>query len=422
MAEGRQPRNARPSPRATAPGIRAIIRFGDALRAKMPSAAPASDDGGLGRRLLVGHPTRDAASARRPPGRRRDGRPGTGAEQKRAGPGGPTLKVFRRGCLKGRLFFRLSPLIVQVRTSMLQMQLLHSVFAGIRGRCYAAGAGCGAQEEGRTMRRLPPLTAIEAFVQVARLGSVKAAAEALALSSPALSRRIQALERFVGHPLFERRHQAVHLNPDGERLMAEIGPSIDALALAMERATGHVEMMRLRLAVPSLFASQRLMPNLPGPARAASRPAHRHRHRRQPARPARRGAGRGDRHRHRDRSVALFAPARQQLRRRDRLARAQGDDPRAGPARRSDHLPPSRHARDLRLLARRGRPARSSAGGDRPFRFGPAHPRRRRAGARSRLHAREPFEGGGRRAARPAVRPSRWRAPTAIGSPAAARR
>jgi LysR family transcriptional regulator, glycine cleavage system transcriptional activator len=114
------------------------------------------------------------------------------------------------------------------------------------------------------MRRLPPLTAIEAFVQVARLGSVKAAAEALALSSPALSRRIQALERFVGHPLFERRHQAVHLNPDGERLMAGIGPSIDALALAMERATGNVEMMRLRLAVPSLFASQRLMPNLPG--------------------------------------------------------------------------------------------------------------------------------------------------------------
>jgi LysR family glycine cleavage system transcriptional activator len=114
------------------------------------------------------------------------------------------------------------------------------------------------------MRRLPPLTSIEAFVQVARLGSVKAAAEALSLSSPALSRRIQALERFVGHPLFERRHQAVHLNPDGERLMAEIGPAIDALALAMERATGSVEVMRLRLAIPSHFASQRLMPKLPG--------------------------------------------------------------------------------------------------------------------------------------------------------------
>ncbi|CAA9540990.1 MAG: Transcriptional regulator [uncultured Sphingosinicella sp.] len=113
------------------------------------------------------------------------------------------------------------------------------------------------------MRRLPPLTAIEAFVQVARLGSMKAAAEALALSSPALTRRVQALERYVGHTLFERRHQAVSLNPDGERLLGEIGPSIDALALAMERAAGQSEMMRLRLAVPSLFASQRLMPSLP---------------------------------------------------------------------------------------------------------------------------------------------------------------
>ncbi|MDB5670658.1 MAG: LysR family transcriptional regulator [Alphaproteobacteria bacterium] len=113
------------------------------------------------------------------------------------------------------------------------------------------------------MRRLPPLTAIEAFVQVARLGSLKAAAEALALSSPALTRRIQALERFIGHPLFERRHQGVNLNGDGERLLAEIAPSIDALALAMERASGNGEMMRLRLAVPSLFASQRLMPALP---------------------------------------------------------------------------------------------------------------------------------------------------------------
>jgi LysR family glycine cleavage system transcriptional activator len=112
------------------------------------------------------------------------------------------------------------------------------------------------------MRRLPPLTAIEAFVQVARLGSVKAAADALALSSPALTRRIQALERFIGRPLFERRHQGVSLNPDGERLMSEIGPALDSLAMAMERATGESSLMRLRLGVLPLFASQRLMPHL----------------------------------------------------------------------------------------------------------------------------------------------------------------
>jgi LysR family glycine cleavage system transcriptional activator len=113
------------------------------------------------------------------------------------------------------------------------------------------------------MKRLPPLTAIEAFVQAARLGSIKAAAEALSLSSPALTRRIQALERSIGRPLFDRGHQAIHLNPDGERLLAEIGPPLDALGNAIERASGNREMMRLRLAVPSLFAAQRLMPALP---------------------------------------------------------------------------------------------------------------------------------------------------------------
>jgi LysR family transcriptional regulator, glycine cleavage system transcriptional activator len=112
------------------------------------------------------------------------------------------------------------------------------------------------------MRRLPPLTALEAFVQVARLGSVKAAAEALALSSPALSRRIQALERHVGHPLFERRHQAIRLNDAGERLLADIAPGLDLISEAMERATGSHALMRLKLGVLPLFASQRLMPRL----------------------------------------------------------------------------------------------------------------------------------------------------------------
>lgn len=123
------------------------------------------------------------------------------------------------------------------------------------------------------MRRLPPLTTIEAFVQVARLGSVKAAADALALSSPALSRRIQALERFVGHPLFERRHQSIHVNADGERLLGAIGPALDQLAIAVERETGGGELMRLRLAVLPLFASQRLMPHL-GELRAAHPELH----------------------------------------------------------------------------------------------------------------------------------------------------
>ena len=112
------------------------------------------------------------------------------------------------------------------------------------------------------MRRLPPLGAIEAFVQVARTGSVKAAAEELALSAPALSRRVQSLERFIGKPVFDRRHQAVVLNADGERLLGHLAPALDQLTDAVEAMTSGTELLRLRLGVLPLYASQRLFPHL----------------------------------------------------------------------------------------------------------------------------------------------------------------
>jgi LysR family glycine cleavage system transcriptional activator len=113
----------------------------------------------------------------------------------------------------------------------------------------------------RKMKRLPPIAALEAFVQTARTGSVKAAAAALALSAPALSRRLQTLERHLGRPLFERRHQAMRLNPDGERLLAEVAPAIDGLARALARAAGVEE--RLHISMMPLFASSEVLPRLP---------------------------------------------------------------------------------------------------------------------------------------------------------------
>jgi LysR family glycine cleavage system transcriptional activator len=112
------------------------------------------------------------------------------------------------------------------------------------------------------MRRLPPLTALEAFVQVARLGSVKAAAEELALSTPALSRRVQALERFIGRPLFDRKHQALEINAEGQKLLEDIAPTLDALSQALETIQSGGNQLRLRLAVMPLFATQRLFPKL----------------------------------------------------------------------------------------------------------------------------------------------------------------
>lgn len=116
---------------------------------------------------------------------------------------------------------------------------------------------------GLLLRRLPPLGSIQAFVHVARLGSVKAAADSLALSSPALSRRIQSLEQIVGEPLLHRQNNSVRLNARGLRLLAEIEPYLDGLANAFDRLAQESGSMRLRIAVPSLFASQRLMGALP---------------------------------------------------------------------------------------------------------------------------------------------------------------
>lgn len=113
------------------------------------------------------------------------------------------------------------------------------------------------------MRRLPPLGSIQAFVQVARLGSLKAAADSLALSPPALTRRIQSLEQVIGGPLLLRQSNTVQLNDRGEQFLAEIGPHLDGLAAAFETISRPSGLKRIRIAVPSLFASQRLMPALP---------------------------------------------------------------------------------------------------------------------------------------------------------------
>jgi hypothetical protein len=59
-------------------------------------------------------------------------------------------------------------------------------------------------KEGAMGRRLPPLPAIEAFLFAARLSSFRAAAQQLALSPSAFSRRLQTLEAFTGVALFER--------------------------------------------------------------------------------------------------------------------------------------------------------------------------------------------------------------------------
>ena len=112
------------------------------------------------------------------------------------------------------------------------------------------------------IRRLPPLRSLEAFIRVVRAGSAKTAAAELALSPSALSRRLAALEEFVGKPLFERKHQALKLTADGQTLYDAVAPLIDEMADRIDRMIDTGKVMRLRLGVLPLFGSQRLFPRL----------------------------------------------------------------------------------------------------------------------------------------------------------------
>lgn len=63
---------------------------------------------------------------------------------------------------------------------------------------------------------------INAFRQVIRLGSVTAAARALSVSQPAVSRLIGDLEAGLGFPLFERRAGKLYPTPDARNLASEV--------------------------------------------------------------------------------------------------------------------------------------------------------------------------------------------------------
>lgn len=63
------------------------------------------------------------------------------------------------------------------------------------------------------------LIEVEAFAAIARIGSFTRAAAALRLSQPAVSRRIELLERELGAPLFERAPRGVRLTEAGEAFL-----------------------------------------------------------------------------------------------------------------------------------------------------------------------------------------------------------
>lgn len=98
---------------------------------------------------------------------------------------------------------------------------------------------------------------------IARLGSIRAAAEALSITSTALNRQLIRLEEELGQPLFERLPRGVRLNTAGEMFLPYARQQIkDFERLKVQLADlsgvrrGHISVATTRAAIPYFLPAQ----------------------------------------------------------------------------------------------------------------------------------------------------------------------
>jgi DNA-binding transcriptional LysR family regulator len=111
-------------------------------------------------------------------------------------------------------------------------------------------------------RSLPPLDFLRGFEAAARHLSFTRAAAELFLTQSAVSRQIQALEEFVGVPLFERRHKSLALTEAGRSYYRTVGPVLEQLREATRRLRQPRTANVLTVTTTVSFASMWLVPRL----------------------------------------------------------------------------------------------------------------------------------------------------------------
>lgn len=90
---------------------------------------------------------------------------------------------------------------------------------------------------------------LEAFVMTAEKASFRLAADALFLSPPALSRRVERLESALGTRLLERTTRHVELTPVGQEFLQEARRALASLEEAIQRVDDQQKLRRGRVIV-----------------------------------------------------------------------------------------------------------------------------------------------------------------------------
>lgn len=103
--------------------------------------------------------------------------------------------------------------------------------------------------ETHILEELVPLEALRAVQVAARRGSFSAAALELRVTHGAISRRVHAVEVWLGQSVFERHGRGVRLTPIGQHLVRSVEKSLGALASIAKdiRAANATETLRVSM-------------------------------------------------------------------------------------------------------------------------------------------------------------------------------
>lgn len=108
-----------------------------------------------------------------------------------------------------------------------------------------------------------PLNALQTFVAAARAQNLTRAAERLHLTVSALSHQIRLLEQRVGCAVFVRGPRGLKLTAEGQRLLDNIAPHLEAIDDALKPLCARCDNALSLSSMPSM-ASSWLLPRLPG--------------------------------------------------------------------------------------------------------------------------------------------------------------
>lgn len=111
---------------------------------------------------------------------------------------------------------------------------------------------------------MPRLEDLAAFAEVARSLSFARAADALSLSRPGVSKRIQALEREVGTALLKRSTRRVELTDAGAALLAHVDQASTEIALGLDAARTAAGSLAglVRISVPPSYGNTVVLPRM----------------------------------------------------------------------------------------------------------------------------------------------------------------